>query len=145
MITASELIVLALCMIFLTNNWLIQMLETKRATLQTQSTYTQSTVQSYETQSENNVTVESISTQPITKIDMKKALQQYLDDHLQQHTMQEPTLETQYILPTTDTAMSTNMEKENVKSNEQTKVYGLENWGTDIQPFHSNASNFATI
>lgn len=121
------------------------MLETKRATLQTQSTYTQSTVQSYETQSENNVTVESISTQPITKIDMKKALQQYLDDHLQQHTMQEPTLETQYILPTTDTAMSTNMEKENVKSNEQTKVYGLENWGTDIQPFHSNASNFATI
>ena len=145
MITASELIVLALCMIFLTNNWLIQMLETKRATLQTQSTYTQSTVQSYDTQSENNVTVESISTQPITKIDMKKALQQYLDDHLQQHTMQEPTLETQYILPTTDTAMSTNMEKENVKSNEQTKVYGLENWGTDIQPFHSNASNFATI
>ena len=121
------------------------MLETKRATLQTQSTYTQSTVQSYDTQSENNVTVESISTQPITKIDMKKALQQYLDDHLQQHTMQEPTLETQYILPTTDAAMSTNVEKENTKTNEQMKVYGLENWGTDIQPFHSNASNFATI
>lgn len=35
-------------------------------------------------------------TKPLTETEMKDALQQYLDRHLQQHTPQEPTLHTQY-------------------------------------------------
>lgn len=146
MITTTELIILALCFIFILNNWLVQKIESQN--MFTQTNYTPTNVKAFDKHTDNTATIEESSTQPLSKLDMKKALQQYLDDHLQQHTMQEPTLEAQYSLATPDSTSVNETKKETQKEKKKDttlQVYGLENWGSDIQPFHSNASNFATI
>ena len=86
-------------------------------------------------------------TEPLTETEMKDALQQYLDRHLQQHTPQEPTLQTQYDIMYEH--------RENVEDNTLQKKEGsppfppfvleeLNNSNT-IQPFMMNDCCFAAL
>jgi hypothetical protein len=141
MMSSSEIVLFALLLIFVLNNWLEQKLEDAAPIIHRMVKV--KTVQPHDSASTSMATITDVEESPPSRMsdtDMKKALQQYLDDHLQQHTPDEPTLESHYSIEhnkgqgqTTD------------KKTKTSPVYGLENWGMDIQPFQMNASTFATI
>lgn len=136
MMSSSEIVLFSLLLIYVLNGWLEQKLEDEQTI--TRRVKRNSSVQPHDSTLSKQATIDDVEDSPPSRMssnDMKKALQQYLDDHLQQHTPAEPTLESHYSIK--DETQS--------KDSKNTPVYGLENWGSDIQPFQMNASTFATI
>lgn len=139
MMSSSEIVLFSLLLIYVFNGWLKQKLEDAHPIVHRLAK--PKSVQPHDSKESTHATIENVDASPPSRMsatDMKKALQQYLNDHLQQHTPSEPTLESHY-------SIESGSSSDDHVSEKKTPVYGLENWGSDIQPFQMNASTFATI
>lgn len=139
MMSSSEIVLFSLLVIYIFNGWLEQKLEDAHPIVRRIAKAV--SVKPHDSTASEPATIEEVDASPPSRMsatDMKQALQQYLNDHLQQHTPSEPTLESHY-------SVEAGSSSDGQVSEKKTPVYGLEQWGSDIQPFQLNASTFATI
>lgn len=139
MMSSSEIVLFSLLVIYVVNGWLEQKLEEAHPIVRRIAKA--GSVHPHDSTAFEPATIEDVEASPPSRMsatDMKQALQQYLNDHLQQHTPSEPTLESHY-------SLEAGSSSDGLVSDKKTPVYGLEHWGSDIQPFQMNASSFATI